>query len=235
MVDSELGPIPKGWAVSTFADLLDSSGGGDWGTESETEQESCAVHVIRGTDFIDLERGATLRVPRRFITPYSRTKRLLKSGDILIENSVNAKTRCSGTSLLISSAMLRRLGGECIPASFCKLFRLKNPQIASILLLHVKRLHREGGMAFYQNVAANGIANFQATRFVESERIALPNHPTELARMSEALELLTSSNPADRIHNLRTTRDLLLAKLISGEISVDAANEVAAELVEQTA
>ena len=35
--------------------------------------------------------------------------------------------------------------------------------------------------------------------------------------------------------NLRTTRDLLLPKLISGEIPVEAADEVAAEAMEQTA
>ena len=35
--------------------------------------------------------------------------------------------------------------------------------------------------------------------------------------------------------NLRTTRDLLLPKLISGEISVEAAEDVGAELMEQTA
>ncbi len=35
--------------------------------------------------------------------------------------------------------------------------------------------------------------------------------------------------------NLRNTRDLLLPKLISGELPIDAANEAAAELVEQSA
>ena len=35
--------------------------------------------------------------------------------------------------------------------------------------------------------------------------------------------------------NLRTTRDFLLPKLISGEVSVDDADDAAVELVEQTA
>jgi type I restriction enzyme S subunit len=46
----------------------------------------------------------------------------------------------------------------------------------------------------------------------------------------EETSLLRSKN-----NNLRTTRDFLLPKLISGEISVEAADEEAAELVEQTA
>ena len=42
-------------------------------------------------------------------------------------------------------------------------------------------------------------------------------------------------NLLKRNNNLRTTRDLLLPKLISGEVSVEAADEQAAELMEQTA
>jgi type I restriction enzyme S subunit len=42
-------------------------------------------------------------------------------------------------------------------------------------------------------------------------------------------------NLEDKNINLRTTRDLLLPKLISGEIPVEAAEDTAAELVEQTA
>ena len=38
-----------------------------------------------------------------------------------------------------------------------------------------------------------------------------------------------------KIDNLRTTRDFLLPKLISGEVPVEAAKEAAAELMEQTA
>ena len=44
------------------------------------------------------------------------------------------------------------------------------------------------------------------------------------------LEVLTKQNA-----NLRETRDLLLPKLISGEIPVEAAEDVGAELMEQTA
>jgi type I restriction enzyme, S subunit len=231
MVESELGPIPQGWQVPAFAEILDSSGGGDWGSDAATVEEPCRVHVVRGTDFTDLERGNAIRVPQRFITSRSLSKRRLVSGDILVENSVNAKTRCSGSSLLITPGVLRRLGGDSIGASFCKVFRLKRPQIAPVVLLHLKRLHENGGMAYYQNVAANGIANFQATRFVSTERMALPTDNSLLAQMVDSLSCLTSSNPADIIHNLRTTRDFLLPKLISGEVSVEAA----AELMEQTA
>lgn len=53
------------------------------------------------------------------------------------------------------------------------------------------------------------------------------------AAVEPMVELTTSLTLRSR--NLRTTRDLLLPKLISGEISVEAAADVGAELMEQTA
>jgi type I restriction enzyme S subunit len=230
MTDSEMGPVPEGWGIFKFADLLQSSIGGDWGTNVETAEETSPVSVIRGTDLDDVRTGNILRTPRRFITPASLGKRRLQGGDIVIENSVNAKTRCTGSSLLISSGMLRRLQGDCIAASFCRIFRLKNADLAPLIYLHLRHLHREGRMSFYQNVAANGIANFQTSRFVETERIVLPTDTAELQSLLSTLIPLTSSNPADRVYNLRQTRDLILPMLISGEIDVE---NIEAEAVAQ--
>jgi type I restriction enzyme S subunit len=221
MVESEIGPIPSGWKIFKFSELLESSLGGGWGSDIETGEETSPVMVIRGTDFDDVQSGNRLRSPRRFITSASLGKRKLLNGDIVIENSVNAKTRCTGNSLLVSSGLLRRIQGDCIAASFCRVFRLKNTDLAPLIYLHLRHLYREGRMSFYQNVAANGIANFQTSRFVDSEPIVLPTDAVELQTMLSTLGPLTASNPADKIYNLRRTRDLLLPKLVSGEIDVE--------------
>lgn len=87
-------------------------------------------------------------------------------------------------------------------------------------------------MSYYQNVAANGIANFQTTRFLEAERVVLPSSVDYLEAQLDKLTPLMSSNPADRTHALRTTRDMLLPKLVSGEVSVEQIEqEVVAEMV----
>jgi type I restriction enzyme, S subunit len=221
LVESETGGMPEGWKSFPFSDLVESALGGEWGAEESTQLEKVPVRVVRGTDFDDLRTGNTLRVPRRFITESSFQRRELAVGDIVVENSVNAKTRCAGSSIRITEGMRRRLGENAIAASFCRVFRPKSTILSSILTLHMQALHREGGMSFYQNVAANGIANFQTTRFLETERIALPSTVDDLAPFIERLEPFVSSNSGDRIHNLRTTRDLLLPKLISGEISFE--------------
>ena len=75
-------------------------------------------------------------------------------------------------------------------------------------------------MAFYQNVAANGIGNFQSQRFLESEHLVFPADSQKLQEMLGLLNDLTSSTLADQTFALRRTRDLLLPRLISGEVDV---------------
>lgn len=213
--------FPNRWKLCRYSDLVESYLGGGWGSEEPTEQDQCKVAIIRGADFVNVRSGAALETPNRYIKDASLEKRRLISGDILIENSVNAYSRCVGSSLLITEGILKRVGYSSICASFCKNFRLKNPSLAPIAYLHIKWLYEKGKMAFYQHIATNGIGNFQAKRFVDSEAIPLPEDNALLADICERLSQLTVSTYADQIDNLRLTRDLLLPKLISGEIDVE--------------
>jgi len=219
-VDSPLGPIPEGWEVIRYLDLLASGLGGDWGSEEPDEEENNPVYVIRGTDFEDIANGAILRTPRRFITSASNAKRQLIAGDIIVENSVNAKSRCVGTPLLITNGVLQRLSEPAIAASFCKVYRFKNPSLAPLAHLHMRHIYREGKMAFYQNIAANGIGNFQSQRFLESEHLILPLDSQRQKEMLNFLKDLTNTTLIDQAYALRRTRDLLLPRLISGELDV---------------
>jgi len=137
-----------------------------------------------------------------------------------VENSVNASTRCVGTSLLVTAGVLDRVGPDAIAASFCKVFRPRDAELAPMIHYHLRYLRAEDKMRFYQNVATNGIANFQATRFVGSEAIALPTDRDLLATMMDTLWALSTTNFADRNAVLREARDLLLPRLVSGEIDV---------------
>jgi len=220
MVDSPLGKIPEGWEIVRFTDLFENYMGGGWGSEEANEKENCRVRVIRGTDFSDFQGGSETRAPLRYISPSSLTKRKLKVGDIIVENSVNASSRCVGTSLMITQGMIDQLGEDSICASFCKNFRLKKAYLSSLIYLRLKYLYSEGSMEFYQHIATNGIGNFQAKRFVESEAIILPSDYALLTKMLSVFDDLNKSVYAEKISNLRRTRDLLLPKLISGEVSV---------------
>lgn len=220
MVDSPMGKTPEGWEIIPFSELLSSTLGGGWGSEKPSTKESHEVGVIRGTDFNVVKLGDISQLPNRYISEKSFEQRKLLAGDILVENSINAKSRSSGNSISITNGFLQRLGKNIIGASFCRVFRPKDLQLSHLIQVHMKYLFKEGKMAFYQNVAANGIANFQTARFLSQEKIALPTQPELRKYGADMFELLNNSMLADKNYYLRQTRDLLLPKLISGELDV---------------
>ena len=223
LIDSPLGKIPERCEAPLFGDILASMRGGDWGSEQPTAEEDQGVVVVRGTDFDEVAYGGNLRVPLRYITASSIATRQLHEGDVIVENSVNAKSRCIGTPLLVDQRVLSRLKQPAIAASFCKVFRFHDPSIASVAYWHLRHLRRIKRMEYYQNTAANGIGNFQAQRFAHEETLLMPVDPAErsalISQLSDVCESV--SNLASRIANLRTTRDLLLPKLFGGQLEVE--------------
>ncbi len=223
-VPSPLGEIPQGWGPVSFERLLTSMTGGDWGSEQPEGRETEAVMVVRGTDFDEVAYGGRLRSPVRYIKPSSLASRGLKVGDVIIENSINAKSRSVGTTLLVDYQILHRLGHEAIAASFCKVFRPHDQRVAPLIHLHARHLREDARMEYYQNVAANGIANFQAQKFAKEEHLVLPLDEVELTDLIEPISSLFKNVGvlASQLSNLRRTRDLLLPRLLSGQIDVGA-------------
>jgi type I restriction enzyme S subunit len=212
--------FPEEWELVRYCDVIESFLGGGWGSENATNEENLPITVIRGTDFNDVLKGTVLRTPQRFITESSLRSRELRSDDIIVENSINAKSRCVGTTLRMTDGILRRIGNSSIAASFCKVFRFKEPLLAPIFMMRMKELYETDRMKFYQNVAANGIGNFQATRFIECESVPLPLDLKQRQDLTKIVSDLTNSTYSDMNFNLRQTRDFLLPKLISGEVAV---------------
>ena len=221
-VASPLGDIPKGWEAIPFENLLASMTGGDWGSEQPDDGNTAEVGIVRGTDFDEVAYGGKLRVPMRYIKPSSLKSRGLRSGDVIIENSINAKSRCIGTTLLVDRHVLNRLGRDAVAASFCKVFRLHDPRLAPLVHLRVRHLREDARMEYYQNVAANGIGNFQAQKFAKEEHLVLPSDEAMRAKLIERIAAMFQSVGvlASQMSNLRRTRDLLLPRLLSGELAL---------------
>jgi len=221
-VASPLGDIPQGWEAIPFETLLSSMTGGDWGSDQPTETESAEVTIVRGTDFDEVAYGGKLRAPVRYIRPSSLKSRGLRPGEVIVENSINAKSRCVGTTLLVDCRVLARIGRDAVAASFCKVFRLHDPRLAPLVHLHFRRLREDARLEYYQNVAANGIGNFQAQKFAKEEHLILPKDESlrskllgGIATMFESISVLSS-----KLSNLRRTRDLLLPRLLSGQVEL---------------
>lgn len=221
-VKSALEKIPEGWERKSFEDILISMTGGDWGAEGNNESENSQVKIVRGTDFDELKYGGELRTPTRYIKFSSLRSRKLQDGDVIVENSVNAKSRCVGTPLLVDTYVLNRLENDAVAASFCKVFRLIEPKFAPIVYLHLMYLREVNKMEYYQNTAANGIGNFQAQKFSKEEHIFLPIDKTIQSDLIERISLILReiSVLASQINNLRQSRDILLPRLMSGQMTL---------------
>jgi hypothetical protein len=55
-----------------------------------------------------------------------------------------------------------------------------HPLVAPLVHLHFRSLREDARMEYYQNVAANGIGNFQAQRFSKEEHLILPTDRSAL-------------------------------------------------------
>jgi len=220
-VDSELGSIPEGWKVKPIGNLFDFVIGGDWGKHEASERFSQRVAVIRGTDFENLKNVNDEKIPIRFVEKKKLAKRKLLHGDLILEISGGSKDQPTGRAMLVTRGVIARLGGVAIPASFCRLIRPKSLHIGYFLWAYLQDLYEAGGTWKYQN-QSTGISNFQFSYFSESELLAWPENPTIVVRFSSILESLFSKidNNQLEIKFLASLRDVLLPKLVSGEIRV---------------
>ena len=223
MVESELGLVPEGWSRVPLGLLVGHHIGGGWGQEAATEEFSVPAYVVRGTDIPDVRLGSLGRSPLRFHTPSNFRSRQLKSRDIVFEVSGGSKDQPVGRAVMVGDALLSRADAPVICASFCRLVRADPIQLLPELLrFHFDHIYATREIMQYQT-QSTGITNFKFTVFLEKEMVLKP--PAEVqAQFSEVARPMLQLAESLGIKNsvLRATRDLLLPKLISGELDVSA-------------
>ena len=220
MVESELGPIPEGWRSGILRDVCESL---DYGYTVSATYEPIGPRFLRITDIvpsvIDWQRVPYCPPPETSADKYT-----LREGDIVV-------ARTGATT------------------GYAKRLNKRHP--ASIFASYLVRLRIKAGFSnhlfgvlvesdeYKRFIKANwsGAAQPQANAQVLTS-IPILMSPEPLQRQfSEMVEPLLDLKEALHFKNLalRTTRDFLLPKLISGEVPVEAADETAAELMGQSA
>ncbi len=217
--DSKLGPIPKGWRVKPFGDLLERTIGGDWGKEHEDKKHTRKCVIIRGTDIPALKAGMRGKTPTRWVEEKKLKTRQLVDADIVIEISGGSPKQPTGRSLFITDRLLTRLGNIVEPASFCRLFRPKNSILGLLAAQHLTHIYGKGKMWEYQN-QSTGISNFQTKTFLEKELITIPDNERLLEAFYVQCRPLIDASYSNESCYLAKLRDTLLPKLISGELHV---------------
>lgn len=214
--ESELGWVPKGWALKPFGTLLAHSIGGDWGSEQPEDKNTTRVAIIRGTDIPDLQNGRDNRVPIRYTNEKKLSTRRLQDGDIVIEVSGGSKDQPTGRALYVTDDLLKRFDCPVEPASFCRLFRPADRATGVLLGQHLRFIYDQGKTWEYQN-QSTGIANFQTTHFLEKELVAVPPDAV-LSMFSQTVRALIDRTISSQINELSQIRDTLLPRLISGQL-----------------
>jgi type I restriction enzyme, S subunit len=219
-VESELGPIPEGWQMGILRDVCDSM---DHGFTASATSEPIGPRFLRITDIvpsvIDWHNVPYCPSPDRNAEKYA-----LREGDIVV-----ART---GATTGYAKRLNKRYPAS-IFASYLVRLRIKPTFSNHLFGVLVESDEYKRFIKGNWSGAAQPQANAQV---LTSIPIVIAPEPMQ-RQFSGLVEPLLDLNEALQFKNLnlRTTRDLLLPKLISGEISVEATEEQTAEVMEQTA
>lgn len=206
MVESELGPIPEGWRVRNLFDVAHVTYGFPFKSKLFTAGGK-GVPVIRIRDIkSDLSNTFTTEAPD--------TKYVVKNGDLLVgmDGDFHMGKWAGGNAYLNQRVVRFRPQGE-VPPYFL------------FLALEAPINH------FDSTIVGTTVAHL-SDRDLRSTSLLIPSDDI-LKRTSAifnpgfGLEIALKLRTA----NLRTTRDLLLPRLISGEVSVETAEDAMLEAV----
>ena len=213
LADSELGPIPEGWDVCELGDLCHKA---QYGYTASATSQPVGPKFLRITDINKQSWIDWSRVPYCEATNKEASKYRLHSGDLLI-----ARMADPGHGVLVEEDV------ETVFASYLIRFRpIKEPH-ARLLQYWLKSTE------YWQLVEsrAAGTTRVSLNAKVLSEfPLVIPANPVADAFASQTGALrdrLVES--ASEIQKLAALRDLLLPKLMSGEIRVGDADKFAQE------
>jgi type I restriction enzyme S subunit len=195
--------------------------GGGWGEEDYKEGFTEPAFVIRGTDIPDAKKGEVKGVPFRYHKESNLASRSMKAGDIVFEVSGGSKGQPVGRSILVNEKMLQQFGKSVMCASFCKMLRPNEKVTPEFFYLYLLASHENGVIAQYEKHSASNIVNYGFEEFIGEQKITIPKE-TELKAFTEKVKPIFTliSTLGEQNSKLREARDILLPKLMSGQIEV---------------
>lgn len=210
MVESELGLVPDGWKIEAVEEVTETLGGG---TPSKTESEYWDGGHINWYSPTDLTGARTVFMEESAskITPLGLAQ---SSAKLFPANSVMMTSRATLGVIAVNTTPACTNQGfiVCVPSDRMPLW----------LLFHWLKAN-EGEF----EALATGATFKEITKGVfRKVKLAVPASPTTAAFegvVGPMMDLVLRLERKNR--NLRTTRDLLLPKLISGELDISAMPE----------
>lgn len=207
LVPSDLGPIPRGWRVRDLYSIATPTYGFPFKSKQFFEGSE-GMPVVRIRDIRSDHTGTRTREG-------AKSKYLIRDGDILIGMDGDFH-------------MGKWAGGPAYLNQRVVMFRRSSPLPQYHLFLALK----DPIGHLNSTIVGTTVAHLSA-RDLKAIQLVIPDEE-RLALSRETFDPIfdLELNLKKRNANLRATRDLLLPKLISGEIPVEAAEDAGAELME---
>ena len=211
--------MPNNWRKNTFGKIILATLGGDWGKEAPVGNNTQEVYCIRGADIPDVNSGNRGKMPIRFILPKNYSNKKLTIGDIVIEISGGSPTQSTGRCALISQSLLDRYDRGMVCTNFCRAIKPLEGY-PSFVYFYWKYLYDRNVMFSYEN-GTTGIKNLDIRSFLDNEPINIPAS-NDVVQFSKIVDAFIDAIYANGLENesLAATRDTLLPRLMSGELSV---------------
>lgn len=211
LIESKSGPTPRGWCTVALGEVADASRGLSWDREQEVTEGGLPVITIPNVQSRLILSPMThlIGVSARDIRRHS-----LMPGDIVLVGS-------NGNPERVGHAIRVPPGTPLLLASFLMRVRVLGHRTSNALLYMQLRDKRLTDQWRSSAVGATSLRNLRLSVLRES-RVLVPE-PTVVAMADAQLApLLALQDQLDLCSaRLRATRDLLLPRLISGEIDVE--------------
>jgi type I restriction enzyme S subunit len=205
LVDSELGPIPEGWEVRSLQDLVTTQ----YGYTESAAREPVGPKFLRGMDINKTSFIEWAEVPFCPIDEAGLQKFRLEKGDILVIRMADP-----GKVGMVERDI------EAVFASYLVRLRPVNVDVTKPYFLFFSLLG-DRYQGFVGGASSGTTRQSISAKAMTEFSIPLPTVEVQTAFEDVVIpirELMSGLVEANR--NLRETRDLLLPKLISGEIDV---------------
>ena len=207
------------WKRGTFSELVVSTLNGDWGKEAPSGNNTEKVYCVRGADIPDVKAGNKGKMPIRYILPKNYASKHLSDGDIVVEISGGSPTQSTGRCTAITQSLLDRYDSGMVCTNFCKAIKPLD-EYSMFIYYYWQYLYDRKVFFSYEN-GTTGIKNLDFSGFLESESIIIP--PIDIVhKFNKFCRTIFDQVFANgkQTEQLVTMRDVLLPKLMSGEIDV---------------
>ena len=158
-------------------------------------------------------------MPTRYIRPKSLKTRRLLDGDLVVEVSGGSPTQSTGRAAVISQALLDRYDKGLVCTNFCR--ALRPVEGYGMFLYHYWQHLYDLGMFFPYENGTTGIKNLDLAGLLQAEPIVIPP-PRLVRRFDGVCQAVAAKVYANGLESerLAALRDLLLPRLMSGELDV---------------